>query len=128
MIRPANDRPRASRLSVDTREVDGAVVVEVTGEVDLDTAPRLREAIAVALAETAGGRCVLDLTTVGHLDSAGLTALVDATREAAAQQARLRIVVDANRPVIRPIEITGLNQVLHLYESVDEALDESATS
>ncbi len=123
-----NDRPRSSRLTFDTRDVDGTVVVAVTGEVDLDTAPRLREEIAVAIAEAAGGSCVVDLTTVGYLDSAGLTALVDATREAEAQDAPLRIVVDANRPVIRPIEITGLDRVLHLYHSVEEALDGSPTS
>lgn len=122
------DRPRTSRLSVNTREHDGTVVVEVTGEVDLDTAPRLREAIAVALDEVAGGACIVDMTTVHYLDSAGLTALVDATREAAARQEPLRIVVDANRPVIRPIEITGLDRVLNLYHSVEEALDGSPTT
>jgi anti-sigma B factor antagonist len=98
------------------------VVVEVTGDVDLDTGPRLREAIAVAIDEAAGGACVVDLTAVSYLSSTGLTVLIDATREAAAQRTPLRIVVDANRPVIRPIEITGLDQVLHLYHSVEEAL------
>lgn len=122
-----NDRPRPS-LRFDTREVDGAVVVAVTGEVDLDTAPRLREAVAVALDEAASGTCVLDLTDVTYLGSAGLTALVDATREAASRREPLRIVVDANRPVIRPIEITGLDQVLHLYHSVEEAMAASPPS
>jgi anti-sigma B factor antagonist len=103
------------------------VVVEVAGDIDLDTAPRLREAIAVAIDEAAGGACVVDLTAVSYLGSTGLTALVDATREAAAQRAPLRIVVDANRPVIRPIEITGLDQVLHLYHSVEQALAESTS-
>ena len=116
-----NDQPRPI-LRLETREADGSVVVAVTGEVDLDTAPRLREAVAVALDEVEGGTCVLDLTEVTYLGSAGLTALVDATREAAARSEPLRIVVDANRPVIRPIEITGLDQVLHLYHSVEEAV------
>jgi anti-sigma B factor antagonist len=31
-------------------------------------------------------------------------------------------VVDANCPVIRPIEVTGLDDVLRLYHSVDEAV------
>lgn len=119
------DRPRSSKPTADAREIDGTVVVEVTGEVDLDTAPRLREAIAVALDEAADGPCIVDLTAVTYLGSAGLTALVDATREAAARQEPLRIVVDANRPVIRPIEITGLDRVLHLYHSVEEALSAS---
>jgi anti-sigma B factor antagonist len=34
----------------------------------------------------------------------------------------LRIVVDNTRPVIRPIQLTGLDQVLSLYYSVADAL------
>jgi anti-sigma B factor antagonist len=34
----------------------------------------------------------------------------------------LRIVVDGARPVIRPIEIIGLDQILAVYDSVDHAL------
>lgn len=31
-------------------------------------------------------------------------------------------MVDANRPVIRPIQVTGLDTELALYHTVDEAL------
>ena len=117
------DPVNRSGLSIETRHVEGTVIVDVAGEVDLDTAPRLREAIAVALDEVEGGVCVLDLVDVDYLDSAGLTALVDASREADSRQEPLRIVVDANRPVIRPIEITGLNELLRLYSTIEEALD-----
>ncbi len=63
------------------------------------------------------------LTDVDFLNSAGLTALLDATWHADARPEPLRIVVDANRPVIRPIEVTGLDDVLALYHSVEEALN-----
>ena len=109
-------------LTTGRRRVDGTLVVDVAGEVDLDTAPRLRAAIDAALAEAAGGACIVDLTTVSYLGSAGLTALVNATCEAEALREPLRIVVDANRPVIRPIELTGLDHLLSLFHSVDEAL------
>lgn len=116
-----NDQPR-TRLTFTTRRLDRTVIVDVAGEVDLDTAPRLREAIAVALDEAEGGLCVVDLTEVTYLGTAGLTALLDGTREAAAREEPLHLVVDANRPVIRPIELTGLDQVLRLYHSIDEAM------
>ncbi|MGB3440507.1 MAG: STAS domain-containing protein [Actinophytocola sp.] len=130
-----NDQPRPAKPTFDTRRLDGAVVVEVAGEVDLDSASRLRETIAVALDEAEGDNCVVDLTDVTYLGSAGLTALLEASRDAEARQERLRIVVDGNRPVIRAIELTGLDQVLHLYHSIDEAngvdrqaLDDSSSS
>lgn len=109
-------------LHITHRVVDGAQVVEAVGEVDAATAPALRTAIATALHHASEAPCVLDLTAVTFLGSAGLTALVDATAHAQARQEPLRIVVDANRPVIRPIQLTGLDEVLTLYHTIDEAL------
>ncbi|MGW5051466.1 anti-sigma factor antagonist [Actinokineospora sp. NPDC004072] len=108
------------------RDVDGILVVEVTGEIDLESAPAVHAAVLAAIDHTAGEPCILDLTAVTFLSSAGLTALLDATTHAEKRREPLRIVVDSNRPVIRPIEITGLDGVLKLYHTVDEALNAGA--
>jgi anti-sigma B factor antagonist len=52
------------------------------------------------------------------------SAVVDSAEEAVRHRAYLplRVVVDGNRPVVRPIEIVGLDQILALYHSVDHAL------
>jgi anti-sigma B factor antagonist len=102
--------------------VEGALVLEVAGEVDLDTAPQLHAAITDAIDRTSGGACIVDLTEVGYLGSAGLTVLLASTRHAEARSRSLPIVVDSNRTVIRPIELTGIDDVLRLFHSVDEAL------
>lgn len=115
---PDGHRP----LDISQRTIDGTVVVEVAGEVDLVTAPELHAAIVTALGEAGDGGCVADLTDVTFLGSPGLTALLNATQEAEHRREPLKIVVDSNRPVIRPIEITGLDQVLRLYHTVEEAL------
>ncbi|TNC29613.1 STAS domain-containing protein [Amycolatopsis alkalitolerans] len=65
---------------------------------------------------------MVDLSRVAFLGSSGLKTLVRAASEAERRREPLRIVVDANRPVIRPIELTGLDQVLALYHGVDKAL------
>lgn len=120
-----DQRPAAestSELVISHRTVDGVLVVDAVGDVDLDTAPELERAIIDAVERTAGSGCVLDLTHVTFLDSAGLRALITATRYAEQRQQPLRIVVDANRPVIRPIEVTGLDNWLRLYHSVAEAV------
>ena len=70
---------------------------------------------------------MLDLTAVTFLDCAGLTALLDATIHAEDQHRSLRIVVDSNRPVIRPIHLTGLDKTLALFLTVDEALRTDTT-
>jgi anti-sigma B factor antagonist len=115
--------PPPPGLDILRRVVDGTLVVAVTGEVDLDTARLLHTAITAAIDRSGGGPCVVDLTAVTFLDSAGLTALLQAASHPPAHHDTLRIVVDSNRPVIRPIEITGLDDELKLYHTVDEALN-----
>lgn len=112
-------------LQVRTDERSDAVVVVVDGEIDGLTAPRLRAAIDAAFEQLAGRALVVDLTDVSFLGSPGLQVLLDSAREAVHHRGfeTLRIVVDHTRPVVRPIELTGLDAVLTLFHSVTDALD-----
>lgn len=107
-------------MTIRRAEVRGVVVVHVTGEVEALTAGRLGDAVVDALGD--GRAVVLDLTDVRFLDSAGLATLLRVTQESEDRGEPLRIAVDQNRPVVRPIQITGLEHRLALYESVDEAV------
>jgi anti-sigma B factor antagonist len=51
-----------------------------------------------------------------------LSALIDVTGDAREHSKPLRIVVDAHHPVIRPIQLTGLESYLALCNSVADAL------
>lgn len=76
-----------------------------------------------ALDDPETGVRIVDLTDVTFLGSPGLAALLQATEQAQRRREPLRLVVDANRrPVIRPIAITGLDQLLTLCPTVDDAL------
>jgi anti-sigma B factor antagonist len=108
-------------LALTTRREGEATVVTATGEVDLVTAGRLQDATAAALAEPTAV-VVVDLTHVTFLGSSGLSALVAAARAAAARREPLRVVVDHTRPVVRPIEASGLDGLLSLYTDVEDAL------
>lgn len=118
----ASDPPLPPGLEIVRRVVDGTLVIAAIGEVDLDTAPALGSAINACIDEAGDKPCILDLTGVTFLNSPGLTMLLGATDRAEAQHEPLRIVVDANRPVIRPIQVTGLDNELALYHTVDEAV------
>jgi len=115
---------REQLMSIRADDRDDAVVIVVEGEVDGLTTPRLRAAIGLAFERLDGRPLVVDLTNVRFLGSAGLRTLFDTAAEAVHHRGLdpLRVVVDHARPVIRPIEMVGLDNVLSLYESVDDAL------
>ena len=100
-----------------------ALVVTVAGEIDLFTVDRFRAAVAAGFDELRDGEVlVIDLTEVTFLSSQGLQALVDVTQAAQRRREPLRIVVDHTRTVTRPIVVTGLDGVLALFNTVDDAL------
>lgn len=119
----AADEPAAEQLlHISVRHEPAAIVVFATGEVDVLTAGRLRAAVNKALREAENRPVVVDLTAVTFLGSHGLAALADAASTAQQRRDPLRVVVDETRAVIRPLQITGLDEVLSLYYSVEEAL------
>lgn len=95
-------------------------VVAAPGEVDLTNADGLREALLSALDRGARG-LVVDMTQTTFLDSAGVTALVRASRRASAGNATLRLAVTAPA-VLRVLNLVGLDQVISVYPGVSEAV------
>lgn len=121
----AVERPAPEQLlTVRSLSQERAVVLTVIGSVDGLTAPRLRSAVTAAFENLDGRVLVIDLTDVRFFGSPGLRTLFDSAAEAVHHRGHqpLRIVVDDTRPVIRPIEIVGLDGVLALYDTVDDAL------
>jgi anti-sigma B factor antagonist len=119
----SSDEPAAEQLlQIGVRREPAAIVVFAEGEVDVLTVGRLRTAVDEALKDAAGLPVVVDLTAVTFLGSHGLAALAEAASKAERRREPLRVVVDETRAVIRPLQITGLDEVLALYYSVEEAL------
>lgn len=110
-------------MTVRPEDRSDALVLNVIGEIDGLTAPRLSTAIKEAFHRLAGRPLVLDLSRVTFLGSPGLLALSDGAAQAATTRcAGLRVVVNHTRSVIRPIEITGLDGVLSLFSDVTKAV------
>lgn len=108
-------------LSFSTSRVAGIGVVAVTGELDLYTAPLLREELLLALAEPIAG-LVVDLDRLAFMDSTGLGLLIGAHRRAEDRGASLRIVC-TQPDLVRILHISGLDQVLVVHPSVTSAVE-----
>ena len=106
-------------LGIVVREQDGWAVLSVSGEIDMATAPGLRERLHGLLAETR--QLIVDLDDVGFLDSTALGVLVGALKRARGEGGDVRIV--CTQPRVRKVfEITRLDSAFDLFDSVDEAV------
>lgn len=100
---------------------DGTIVVAVSGEVDVATAPDLREHLA-SIAESGDGRpVVVDLSGVTFIDSTGLGVLIS-TRKRCEDDARPLAIVIVEPRILKVFEITGLTELFAIYASLDAAM------
>jgi anti-sigma B factor antagonist len=108
-----------SEFGLDVQQRDGCAVLSVSGEVDLASAPQLRERLADLVVD--GHRCiVVDLSATEFLDSTGLGALVIGLKRLRAHDGEMRVVCTTPR-VRKVFEITHVDRVLPLFDSVDAA-------
>jgi anti-sigma B factor antagonist len=106
-------------LSLATRTVAEHTVLEVGGEVDVYTAPRLRERLIEAI-DGGARKVIVDLSNVDFLDSTGLGVLVGALKRLRAAGGTFAVVC-GKEPLLKIFRITALDQVFPLYPSVDAA-------
>ncbi|WP_433271963.1 STAS domain-containing protein [Actinosynnema sp. CS-041913] len=94
------------------------VVIEVSGEIDMATAPCVIDFLRAHL-PAAGRTLVLDLTKVTFFGSAGINVLLTLHSEVEPAGVRLRVV--ASTPaVLRPLEVTDLLRVFAVTSSVTD--------
>jgi len=102
---------RPSGFSVEAMALPGAAGVAVRGEVDRDTADRLRVALRHAVSTTGIGRLTVDLAAVPLVDAAGVAVLIDAA--SAASVAEVALSLRGAQPyVARILTVSGLASLL----------------
>jgi anti-sigma B factor antagonist len=107
-------------LDVDTSTRDSATVLSLRGEIDVYTAPRLRQALIDLIAQDATN-IVVDMGSVDFLDSTGLGVLVGGLKRVKAKEGSLKLVVTQDK-ISKIFEITGLTKVFPIFGTVDEAV------
>lgn len=107
-------------FSIQTDETDGALVIRLTGEIDVASAPAVRETILKSL-NTWTGPLVIDMAGVDFIDSTGLSALL-AGYQRARQLERPYSVAALRAQATKLFEITALTKLIPIHDSVDEAL------
>ncbi len=109
-------------VTVTSRADGDRTVVDVTGEIDVYTAPALREELS-NLIDAEHTDLVVDLTGVSFMDSTGLGVLVGALKKVRTIGGDLRLVIDSEK-ILKVFRITALTQVFTIHPTLDEALAE----
>lgn len=99
---------------------EDAVVVVVSGELDLDSAEKLRALLRGPDAQAA--TVVLDLREVSFIDSSGLSVVVGQHHRSQAEGFRFAVAVGGAPSVERLLDLTGLRGTLTIVEHPEAVL------
>jgi anti-sigma B factor antagonist len=119
----SDPRPPRSGTALDVdvaRPRPDAAVLTVRGEVDTLTAPELDTAMGELL-DAPARTLVADLSGVTFLASSGLAVLIQTAHRAEDSGRALHLVV-TSRAVVRPLEVTGSDQLFALHRDLEDAL------
>ena len=103
---------------------DERAVVALAGEVELYTSPRFREVLFKGI-DGGARRVILDLALVAFMDSTAIRVLVEGVNRLRPVGGSLAVVGDGGS-VRRILEIAGLQRVIELHATRDDALRDTA--
>ena len=107
-------------LGFEHSEHEGWLVLAVTGEIDVYTAPALRSELQT-LTESEGVKLALDLRKVDFMDSTGLGVLIGTHKRLQASSGALAVVC-GQPTILKVFEITGLDAIIPVRPTLDEAV------
>ena len=112
-------------MKTDSWEVGAGIhVLTVTGEVDMSTSPKLRNAL-LPLFKSGTTRIVVDFGGVSYTDSSGIATLVEGLQ--LSRKENVRFVLAGVRPEVRAVfELAYLDSVFEMVADLDAALSEDA--
>ena len=107
-------------LQIAATETGTCVVLSLSGELDAETAPQLRQRVLDHMAS--GRRIIIDTTQLRFCGSAGLAVFIDAHNQARAHDVELRIVIPPGGLLQHVVQVVGLTDVLPLAPDLNSAL------
>jgi anti-sigma B factor antagonist len=105
---------------------EGCAIVKLCGELDVASAPDLREQLLVILDREAPKKLILDLSKLEFMDSSGTAVLVNTDRRARLMGCTLSLVAP-QQSVLRVLQICALDHYFVIFENVSAAAASAAT-
>lgn len=106
-------------MSYEIRTVNGAAVVALNGDVDLQTSPEVRQKLLESL--EANAKVVVDLSAVNYIDSSGVASLVEAFQVSRKKGASFSLA-SVSSAAMRVLSLARLDKVFTIHPSVEAAV------
>lgn len=111
-------------FKMETRTVESKPpIIELEGEVDVYTAPQLKQQM-INLLESGAKELVVDLTKVDYLDSTALGVLIGGLKRMRERDGNMVLVCPSPR-IRRVFEITGLDKIFDIFNTAEDAMEVS---
>lgn len=101
----------------------GLPVIELEGEVDVYTAPQLKQQV-IGVLESGAKELIVDLTKVDYLDSTALGVLIGGLKRMREADGNMTLICPSPR-IRRVFEITGLDKIFDIYNTREDAEEAS---
>jgi anti-sigma B factor antagonist len=109
-------------FNLNTRSAEeNLAVVDLQGEVDAFTAPKLKQEIINQI-ERGVSHIAINLANVNYLDSTGLGVLIGGLKRTRDKNGEL-VLICPNVRIMRIFDITGLSRIFEMYQTEEEALE-----
>jgi len=112
-------------MEYEIREVDGASVVVLQGDIDLETSPQSRKVLLECIEKRSP--VLVDMSGVTYIDSSGIASLVEALQKSR-QNKCLFALVAVSEGALRVINLARLDKVFVIHDTVEGGLKEAASS
>lgn len=113
------------RLESRLREMDSTCILELAGEIDLDSSPAFRSILSEATSHNPD-RIILNLSRVRYVDSSGFAAMLGTAKAVRASGGSVSLV-GCNTAVQRIVKLMQLDAVFGLFATEEEALQAART-
>jgi anti-sigma B factor antagonist len=112
-------------MKLKVRNLDKISILDSSGDVDLYSSPRLREALLAEI-QPGGPSVLVNMSEVAYIDSSGIATLVEGLQ--LSRQTKTRFGLFGLRPNARSVlELARLHKVFTIFENETEALEKIAS-
>ena len=106
---------------IEEQRVGDVAVARVDGEIDASNTEWLGTRLRGLLTNRSDA-LVVDLTRTTYLDSAGIALMFELAAELRLHQQQLHLVLEPGSPIARMAQLTGLDEAVATYGSLEAAL------